>query len=146
MAKKNTKNTVKKGAVKGTQKIPVVNVAQTIPTKEAIITEITAHYASKYPSGNIPLGKWKVGITKDIKRRKSEMLQKFGSKTLPYFKSWNTGNSNTAVSIERSFCDLGMVRCNSQMFHNDESINIYVYRLPKNQSSAKSKAVVKKRL
>jgi hypothetical protein len=105
-------------------------------TKAEIKKEILAHVKSKYPVNDPKLSNWKVGITNKFSRRKKEMLRDFGVTRLPYLQSWETQHVNHALEIEKHFCDLGMIRCNSQTFHIDSSIIVYAYVLP---SSIRSK-------
>ena len=105
-------------------------IPQVVPTALDIKGEILKHVHSKYSTGNPILKNWKIGITNNIKRRKTDMIRGFGTKRLAYLNHWTTTAVEESLHIEKYFCDLGMQRCNSQRFHSPDSITVYTYALP----------------
>lgn len=118
--------------------------------KKLIKIDIQLHYTSKYTKSEIDLGKWKIGITNDVSRRTGEMIadfaktRNFKGKSLPFFKSWDAKIVENALEIEKFFCKSGMDRCNSQVFHVEDSTNVYVYRIPNKKTEDTNKNQVPK--
>ena len=101
-----------------------------VSSERGCINAVSRYVNSKYPSGNVHLERWKIGITNDPERRKKEIKKQFGVNRLTYWKCWKTPSKDIALSVERYFCSKGMNRCQIQRFHSDDSSYVYAFIIP----------------